>query len=430
MANRVLVMDQAGGLTEQIRQALQDRCCSVRRVVSEEEGRRAARDGTSLLVLNPCVEPDTDFTSLERLVREVGSVPVVILAGCAPVAAASRVLFPGAARVIRYPLPPAALRQRLVEAMANGNRRHDATLSGLGEIVGRGAAMQEVYRLVLRAARSEATVLLTGETGTGKDLVAGTIHDLSSRREGPFVVVSCADLTESLIESELFGHVKGSFTGANRDKVGLFEAARGGTVFLDEVVDASPAVQSRLLRAVEERRIRRVGSVESRPLDIRFIAASQVDLRRRVEQGRFREDLFYRLRVLHIPLPPLRERSEDIPALVTRRLERLAGRDELPRVCSPLAIEMLSRYRWPGNVRELFAVLEASATLRPVGAITEEDLPEEVRSTWSRRGMSDDEADTILRALEAADGRKHQAAAILGISRTTLWRRMRELGLT
>ncbi|MEJ2202790.1 MAG: sigma-54 dependent transcriptional regulator [Gemmatimonadota bacterium] len=433
MASRVVVMDQAGGIAAQIREALKDRRCFVRQVVSEEEGQAAISDETSLLVLNPCVGPDTDFASLERLVREVGDVPVVILAGCTPVEAASRVLFPGAARVLRYPLSPAVLRQGLLGVMANGNgngnRRQQASLSGLGEIVGGGASMQEVYSLIVRAARSQATVLLTGETGTGKDLVARTIHDLSSRRDGPFVVVSCADLTESLIESELFGHVRGSFTGATRDKVGLFEAARGGTVFLDEVADASPAVQARLLRAVEERCIRRVGSVESRPLDIRFIAASQVNLRRLVEQGRIREDLFYRLRVLNIPLPPLRERSEDIPALVARRFELLPGQDGSPRVCSPFAIEMLRGYPWPGNVRELFAALEAAATLKPSGTITDEDLPEEIRSAWSRGASDEGDLDVILQALEEADGRRRRAAEILGISRTTLWRRMRELGI-
>jgi len=295
-------------------------------------------------------------------------------------------------------------------------------------MVGSTPAMQDVYRRVQQAARSDATVLLTGETGSGKELVAKTIHELSSRREGPFVVVSCAELPENLIESELFGHARGSFTGAHHARAGLFEAAHGGTLLLDETSDASAAVQMRLLRVVEERQVRRVGEVQVRGVDVRLIAATQKDLKERMDAGKFREDLFYRLRVLTIPVPPLRKRRGDIPALASHYLKKVTGPGEEPQRLSPLALEALQGYAWPGNVRELLAVIDAARTVRSDGTISVGDLPTEVTASWSARRRVGDEASRILKALEEAGGRRGRAAEILGISRTTLWRRMADLG--
>ncbi len=430
--SQVVVLDAAGGIAEQIRWALKGENLSVERVADAAEASRELGGDASLLVMNPCVQPDMSFIPLEGLAREVGETPLMIVTGCAPVEEAARVLFPQARSVVRLPLSPMDLRDEILGAVVkrggNGNGR--SALNGLGGIVGCSSAMQEVYRGIQMAAASDTTVLLTGETGTGKELVAKTIHERSSRRRGPFVVVGCAELPETLIESELFGHAKGSFTGAGSDKIGLFEAAQGGTVLLDEMGDASPGLQARLLRIVEERKVRRVGEVRTRDLDVRLIAAAQESLPERVAAGSFRRDLFYRLQVLHIPLPPLRERSEDIPLLVQHSL---AGGGKFtaarPRI-SPLAMEILRAHPWPGNVRELFSAVEAALIAQSNGHLTVPDLPKEVTAHWRENGGDQGEAVRIVAALREVNGNRAEAAKMLGVSRTTLWRLMTRLGIS
>ncbi len=318
-------------------------------------------------------------------------------------------------------------------------------------LIGRSPAMERMFRLIENLEQSEATVLLTGESGTGKEVVAHAIHARSPRRAGPFVAVNCGALPGELLESELFGHVRGAFTGAVRDRVGRFEIAAGGTLFLDEVADLPLHLQVKLLRVLQERSFERVGESAPRTSDARIVAATNVDLRRAVQEGRFREDLYYRLRVVPIEIPPLRERREDIEPLATFLLARVGARQGRALRFSPDALRLLLEHTWPGNVRELENVLEYAVAVCKGQTILPEDLPGEVgvalspppaagsrahaaaataRSNGSQRAEADAiDAARIRGALEACRWRRNEAARILGVSRTTLWRRMRELGL-
>jgi len=318
--------------------------------------------------------------------------------------------------------------------------------------------MARVFALVNSLEHSEATILLTGESGTGKEVVARMIHARSPRREGQFVVVNCGALPGELLESELFGHVRGAFTGAVRDRVGRFELAHRGTLFLDEVGDLPLHLQVKLLRVLQERTFERVGENRTRTTDARIIAATNVDLRKAVAEGRFREDLYYRLRVVPIEIPPLRERREDIEPLARALLDRVARRERRAVRLSPNALRMLQAYSWPGNVRELENAIEYAVAVARGQTLLPEDFPPEIRASAgpdagprasatdtpgtgaappgaaTQTGTPPDdprglERERIRRALEAARWRRQEAARRLGISRTTLWRKMRELGL-
>jgi transcriptional regulator with PAS, ATPase and Fis domain len=314
---------------------------------------------------------------------------------------------------------------------------------GAHGIVARSAAMTRIVRLIESLQRSDATVLITGDSGTGKEVVARALHNASPRHGGPFVAVNCAAIPADLLESELFGHVRGSFTGAVRDRVGRFEAARGGTIFLDEVGDMPPSLQVKLLRVLQDRSFERVGESNARPLEARVIAATNVELKEAIADGRFREDLFYRLRVVPIHIPPLSERPEDVEPLARHLLVRIAAREGRAVRLSPDALSMLKRHLWPGNVRELENALEYAVALCQRQTVQVEDLPQEIAEVTgeSRRApverpreldepVDDAEAERIRAALEAHRGHHSRAAAELGISRTTLWRRMRALGMT
>lgn len=302
-------------------------------------------------------------------------------------------------------------------------------------LVGSSAGMVEVYKLVARVAGSDSTVLIQGESGTGKELIARAIHANSSRSVGPFVTIDTGSLAESLLESELFGHERGAFTGAVGTKKGLLEQAHQGTCFLDEIADLSPVMQSKLLRSLQEREIRRVGSETARAIDVRIIAASKKQLKPLVEAGTFREDLFYRLEVVTIVLPPLRDRTEDIPLLSRYFVDKYGRAKEQPVTgLASETITLLTRYPWPGNVRELEHVIERAIALTPHPIITPEDLPDAIRGATAQdharaRGWStlaDMEKDYIQRVLEAHHQDPGQAAAILGIHRKTLLRKLRQ----
>ncbi len=304
-------------------------------------------------------------------------------------------------------------------------------------LVGSSPGMVEVYKLVARVAGSDSTVLIQGESGTGKELIARAIHANSPRSGGPFVAIDTGSLAESLLESELFGHERGAFTGAVATKKGLLEQAHQGTCFLDEIADLSPVMQSKLLRSLQEREIRRVGSETARPIDVRIIAASKKDLKPLVEAGTFREDLYYRLEVVTIVLPPLRNRIEDIPLLARYFVDKFGRTKEKPVTgLSPETIPLLTRYSWPGNVRELEHVIERAIALTPHPVITPEDLPENIREATTHdsakaRGwgtLEDMEKDYIQRVLEAHHHDHGQAAEILGIHRKTLLRKLRQYG--
>ena len=305
-------------------------------------------------------------------------------------------------------------------------------------LVGSSPAMVAVYKSIARVAQTESTVLLQGESGTGKELIARAIHANSGRSGGPFVAVDGGALAETLLESELFGHERGSFTGAVSTKKGLLEKAHLGTCFLDEVADLSPALQGKLLRVIQEREIRRVGSTASMSIDVRIIAASKKQLDSLVKAGTFREDLFYRLNVVSIDIPPLRERAEDIPLLVQFFIQTYGGNKDKPVTgVSPEAMELLLRYWWPGNVRELEHAIERAVALTPHSIICPEDLPAAVKTATVQTvaqaqgwvTLTDLERDHILRVLESHDRDLGRSALILGIHRKTLLRKLRQYGV-
>jgi len=318
---------------------------------------------------------------------------------------------------------------------------------GMGRLIGASKCMLDVYERIRLAADSNATVLVHGETGSGKELIAEAIHTEGDRAAGPFVKVNCSALSENLLESELFGHVRGAFTGAVRDKVGRFEAADGGTIFLDEIGDISPLIQLKLLRVLQEREFERVGESTSRKVNVRVVAATHRDLRELVRQGEFREDLYYRIRVFDIGVPPLRARREDIPLLVETFLKRFNA--ETGKSISRISSEVnycLMDYCWPGNVRELEHAIEHAFVTCQGDCINLFDLPVEIRMTELRaatcrsrepeagrevppasgRSYRADTREGLIEALEAAGWNKAKAARLLGITRTTVWRKMKQ----
>ncbi len=307
------------------------------------------------------------------------------------------------------------------------------------QILGKSKAMREVFDLIRRVADSQTNVLITGESGTGKELAAKAIHFNSERRTGPFVPVNCAAIPETLLESELFGHMKGAFTDAKGDKRGLFEEASGGTLFLDEISELPVMLQAKLLRAIQEKEIRRVGSTKSVAVDTRIIAATNLALADEVKAKRFREDLYYRLNVIEIRMPPLRERREDIPLLVDAFLKKCAeASKKTVKGLAESALALLMDYPWPGNVRELENVIERAVTLTRGEKVMPEDLPPSIHGSRGDKKVIDDAADRtlpledvekeyILRILDKTGGNKYQAAQLLGIDRKTLYRKLGEI---
>jgi two-component system, NtrC family, response regulator AtoC len=412
----------------------------VRVAAGGEECVELARSGPVDLALVDLRMPGMDgLTVLRELQALHPSAPVLILTAFATMETAIEAIRVGAYDYLSKPFRMEEIRlvvrraleqRRLLEENLRFRRELQERYR-FENIVGLSPRMVEVYRLAARAAATEATVLVTGETGTGKEVVARAIHYGSSRADRPFTPVDCTALPETLFESELFGHERGAFTGAVMTKRGLFELAHGGTVFLDEVGDLSPALQAKLLRVLQEREVRRVGAGETIPIDVRILAATNRDLQRRVEAGEFREDLFYRLSVVTIALPPLRDRREDIPLLAQHFLEKLArAASTPPRAIAPAALERLRAHDWPGNVRELENVIARAVALSSAPVLTPEDL-----------GLTSGEAAAAGPALPAprmtldavkrwyvskvladAGGNKQRAAEILGVDRRTLYR--------
>ncbi|MFZ1946567.1 MAG: sigma-54 dependent transcriptional regulator [bacterium] len=305
--------------------------------------------------------------------------------------------------------------------------------------IGKSQKIRQVFALVDKVAETDSTILIFGESGTGKELVAREIHLKSCRSDGPFVSINCGALPETLLESELFGHVRGSFTGAVRDKDGLFAVAKGGTFFLDEVGETSPTIQVKLLRVLQEREIIPVGGTRPIKVDVRLIAATNADLEADVDSGKFRKDLFYRLNVIPIRIPPLRERKDDIPLLVEHFLKGYCETAGKPaKSLSPETFDVLARYDWPGNVRELENAIERAVILQEDRVITPDDLPEKMRfqsrdkteSVVSVSNLTLDELEReyLLKVLEETGWHKKRAAAILGINASTLYRKLQRYG--
>ena len=401
----------------------------------------------------PCGRPEErcpalqgeSVAGLECTIRDRNGGPVPVMKAAEPIRDAGGNVV-GAVHALTGLRPAGRLDAAQVPRLSGGKGQR----TGFGRLVGKSRVMQDVYERIRLAADSEATVLVLGETGTGKELVAEAIHEFSGRRGGPHVKVNCSALSENLLESELFGHVKGSFTGAVRDKPGRFELADGGTIFLDEIGDVSPLIQLKLLRVLQEHEFERVGDVQTRKVDVRVIAATHRDLRELVATGRLRQDLYYRLRVFAVHAPPLRSRKEDIPLLVDAfiaRFNRETGK-QIDGISHEVA-HCLMDYCWPGNVRELENTIEHAFVTCPGGQIGLFDLPLEVRMTELRRaecinvpapggvfgtkqpvggprttGVRGPQQ--LVSVLNECGWNKAEAARRLGVTRTTVWRKMKE----
>jgi DNA-binding NtrC family response regulator len=448
VSETVLVVDDDSAFRQLVVDILQPEGYRLLTAGSAEEALRLVAAEPVDLVLSDQRMPGLDGLQLTRRLRAASDPPeVVVMTAYGTIPRAVEAVRAGAADYLTKPLEsPVALR-RMVRSLLGRRERAD---SGDGEFLTRDPAVLELLALADRTAATGATVLITGESGTGKELLAQRIHERSPRADGPFVVVNAAALPETLAESELFGHEKGSFTGADSRHVGRFEAADGGTLFLDEVGELSEALQAKLLRALEQRTIDRVGGGRPIPVDIRLVAATNRDLAREVAARRFREDLYYRLNVVALHLPPLRERPGDLELLVPRLIERLAaglGLQALP--VAPEAMEALRRHPWPGNVRELRNALERALIAATGERIEASDLPPltalappEGRPPGESdepAGRTDDEPPTlslaererraILDALERTGGHRERAADLLGISVRTLYNRLKEYGI-
>jgi len=384
--------------------------------------------------------PGIDGIALVEALRLWGhSSPILMISGFGTVESAVRALHVGADDFLTKPVEPDVLSARVADLLELRPQSGKSDSNPFAGIIGRSKAMQSLFERIERVAPTESTVLITGETGVGKELVAKAVHSMSSRRTKPFLAVNCAALAEGVLESELFGHVRGAFTGALRDRAGVFEAASGGTLFLDEIGATTPTLQSRLLRALQEKEITRVGSTSVVKTDVRVIAATNRPLETLVAEGKMREDLLYRLSVFPLLVPPLRDRPSDIPLLVDFGIGRL--RETLPNArrlsCSSFALRLLRKYDWPGNVRQLFAALESAAISAGGERIEAQHLPESVRAAeqgtigrYRANGPAEDERQAIEHALEQANGSLTRAAELLGMGRTTLWRKLRAHGMS
>lgn len=323
------------------------------------------------------------------------------------------------------------LLERLEEEIARLRLLADRGGERSPHLLGHHPRMLAVLEQIALAARTPCSVLIQGETGTGKELVARAIHDLSDRHDGPFIRVACGAIPETLLESEMFGHVRGAFTGAIQDRIGRFQAAHGGTIFLDEIGDVSPAVQVKLLRVLQEREFERLGDSRTIRVDVRILAATHRDLRSLVDGGAFREDLYYRLAVFPLEVPPLRERKEDIPLLVAAFLEQVAARSGRPvSPPSPAAMERLMLHSWPGNVRELENAVEYATILARGGPIEVSHLPPHLGAPGGgpppvSRGRRPRDLETIRRVFRETGGNRNETARRLGVHRVTLWKWMR-----
>jgi DNA-binding NtrC family response regulator len=391
--------------------------------------------------------PLSGLDLLDSFRKTMPEVPIVLLTAFGSVDTAIQAMKQGASDYIAKPVNLEELVLTMTRAveyrrLIEDNRTLQRAFSErprAASLIGQSKKMVEVFKLVGRVSRSRTAVLIQGESGTGKELIARAIHDNSPRAAHRFVAVNCSAIPDTLLESEFFGHIKGSFTGAHILRRGLLEEASGGTFFLDEVGDLSPAGQAKLLRVVQEGEIRRIGSNESVQVDVRIIAASRRNLAELVTAGRFREDLLYRLNTVTILLPPLRERPEDIPVLAEFFLARYGDQKEVPVTSfSPAALRALVGYAWPGNVRELEHVVERAVALAPHAILAKEDLPPEVLHS---EGLHSErlevlpgtlkalQREQVLKMLESARGNKERTARLLGISRRTLYRLLDRYGL-
>ena len=446
---RILVIDDDRASCELLREIFAAQNWNVETAQTPAEALNlASHTKFDLIVSDINLEADQSGLDLLRALRD--RAPVILITGFGTLETAVEAARESAWDFISKPF-------KVTEVIATARRAMESGKEPAGEkvdiasyqsagLVGRTPAMIELYKEIARVAPARSTVLIIGESGTGKELVARAIHQHSQRAAGPFITVNCGALTETLLEAELFGHVKGAFTGAVSDRKGLWEEANGGTLFLDEIGEMSPAMQVKLLRALQSGEIKRVGSARSISVDARIIAATNRDLEEEVAAGRFREDLFYRLSVVTLRVPALRERRNDIPLLAENFLGRISAARGRRLRLSAEAMGLLIAYSWPGNVRELESAIEYAALRARGNEIVPEDLPPKLRGDEARlRALRENpalatlyadlptldelERRYLLHVLEAVEGNRTRAAEILGIDRRTLYRMAERFGL-
>jgi two-component system response regulator HydG len=458
-AVRILLVDDESGILETLKILFRGEGYDVSVAQSGKEAIEILAESPPDIVLSDIRMPGTTGLEVLQNARDTDpDIAVILMTAQASLQSAVRAVNEGAFYYLQKPFANdelLAICRRAAEArllkVENQDLKREIrrrTHKEGSRPIGACQPFTEILNLAETVAPTESTVLLSGESGTGKEVLARYIHQLSERADGPFHSVNCGALPESLLESELFGHVKGSFTGAVRDKVGRLVAAKGGSFFLDEIGEMSPALQVKLLRALQEREVIPVGATEPVPVDVRIIAATNRELEEEIRRGTFRSDLYYRLNVIALHLPPLRERRDDIPLLARHFLDRLAqrslGRDEGGEDGSALelgegSLAVLTEYDWPGNVRELENALERAAVVCRKGVIEADDLPERVRAAPEPRLVSDTlppnpsmeiiEQAYIQWVLKAEEGNKTRAAEVLGIDPSTLYRKLNRYGI-
>jgi DNA-binding NtrC family response regulator len=437
---KILIVDDEVGILETLRILFKKEGWDVVTAHSAAEAMDALESEDPDLVLSDIRMPGATGLELLSRARSVDpSLPVILMTAQASLQSAVRAVNEGAFYYLQKPFANEELlaicsRAAETRALKQENRQLKSEIdrrnrSVKGRPIGKSRVFMEVLKLAETVAPTDSTILVSGESGSGKEVLARHIHSLSERSDGPFFSLNCGALPESLLESELFGHVKGSFTGAVRDKEGLFVAAAGGTFFLDEIGEMSPATQVKLLRALQEREVIPVGATEPVPIDVRIIAATNRDLEEEIRRGAFRSDLYYRLNVIALHMPPLRDRREDIPLLAAHFLRRMDGEGEENLVIPDETLDLLMAYSWPGNVRELENALERAAVLSGEhgGSLVPDSLPDRVREAPTPRLV--EEQAYILWVLQAEGGNKSRAAEVLGIDPSTLYRKLNRYGI-
>ena len=436
--SRVLVVDDEADIRELIDLTLARMGLATECAGSVGEAIAALKEGDFQLCLTDMRLPDGEGLEIVRYITEhCPQTPVAVITAFGSAGNAVAALKAGAFDYLAKPVGLEQLRALIKSALRlpGGGQDSENPLAGL---IGESPSMQQVRTMIEKLARSQAPIYISGESGSGKELGARLIHSRSARAAGPFVPVNCGAIPENLMESEFFGYRKGAFTGAQDDRDGFFQAASGGTLFLDEVADLPLAMQVKLLRAIQEKRVRKVGSVTEEPVDVRIICATHKNLRDLVDKGAFRQDLYYRLNVIELRMPPLRERSEDIAPLVAAVLRRLSG-DTPPRL-SAAALKALEFYSFPGNVRELENILERATALCSGDSIEVDDLqlgPEEIHDAGIEGRGSETldeylnrlERQAILEALQKAEGNRTAAARLLGVTFRSMRYRLERLGI-
>ena len=436
---RLLVVEDDSSVRTTITTFLELEGYAVDAVSSTREALDRLRDSAYPIVISDIyIDERTGLDVLETARRNNPSCAVILMTARGTMETVMKATQGGAFDYIAKPFELDRMLDTVKRAEAAVSDREDEKESEIddlppSEMIGSSAKMVEIYKTISLVAPTNATVLIEGETGTGKEMIARMIHNNSPRANQPFVPVDCGSIAPSLIESELFGAVKGAYTGADRDRMGVFEAANNGTVFLDEIGDLELGFQLNLLRFLQEKEIRPLGSARGKKVDVRVIAATNRDLQKMVEEGKFREDLWYRLNVVRVILPPLVDRRGDVPLLAHYFLKKYNERYGQQAKLTALGLSVLENYSWPGNVRQLQHMMERLTILAPQGRIDEAAVREAIELTEPRETSSetlaDTEADQIRRVLAATGGNKSRAAKILGIERKTLYRKLERMGL-